>query len=130
MADSRTMQSLLKRITEAMVDRPEQVRIDCCTEGNSHQYRVHVAPEDLGKIIGKQGRSARAIREILACASNASNARFTLEIVEQLGRDKGTTQSSASLAHCSAHFQQADSLAPSPSSLTRTVSKGLSEAAP
>jgi predicted RNA-binding protein YlqC (UPF0109 family) len=81
MVDSRTMQALLKKITEALVDAPEEVRIDCITEGTTDRFRLYVAPNDVGKMVGKQGRHARAIREILACASQRSR-RFALDIVE------------------------------------------------
>lgn len=87
MADSRAIQILLRQIAEAIVDSPEEIRIECVTRDKNDQFRLHVAPTDIGKVVGKQGRHARAIRELLSGASLASDRRFTLDIVESGLRD-------------------------------------------
>ena len=76
------MKDLIKRIAEALVDHPEQVEV---LEVEGEQVLVlelKVAKEDIGKIIGKQGRTARAIRTILNAASGKAKKRAVLEIID------------------------------------------------
>ncbi len=76
------MKDLIAHIAKALVDKPEEVSV---TEIEGEQVSVielKVAKEDLGKIIGKQGRTARAIRTILGAASGKMKKRFVLEILE------------------------------------------------
>jgi predicted RNA-binding protein YlqC (UPF0109 family) len=76
------MKDLIAYIAKALVDKPEEVVV---TEIEGQQISVielKVAKEDLGKIIGKQGRTARAMRTILSGASAKIKRRATLEIVE------------------------------------------------
>jgi predicted RNA-binding protein YlqC (UPF0109 family) len=73
------MKELIKYIAEALVDNPEQVSV---AEVEGNQTELKVSKEDLGKIIGKQGRTARAMRTILSAASAKANKRTVLEIVE------------------------------------------------
>ncbi len=76
------MKDFVKNIVQSLVDNPEQVEI---TEVKGSQITVlelKVAKEDLGKVIGKQGRNARAIRTILAAASAKLKKRTTLEIID------------------------------------------------
>ena len=76
------MKQLIEDIAKALVDSPEEVAV---SEINGEQVTVlelKVAPDDLGKVIGKQGRTARSIRTILGAASMKLNRRYTLEILE------------------------------------------------
>ena len=76
------MKDLIIRIAKALVDHPEQVEV---LEVEGEQILVlelKVAKEDIGKIIGKQGRTARAIRTILSAASDKTKKRTVLEIIE------------------------------------------------
>ena len=76
------MKELIKFIAEALVDKPNQVEVNEVEGERTSVLELKVAKEDLGKIIGKQGRTARAIRTILAAASAKINKRVVLEIVE------------------------------------------------
>lgn len=76
------MKELIKYIAQALVDYPEQVD---CTEVIGEQTSVielRVAKEDLGKVIGKQGKTAKAMRTILSAASSKLHKRAVLEIIE------------------------------------------------
>ena len=76
------MRSLVLEITKALVDEPEVVRLDTVNDAGSVVLRLQVAPGDLGKVIGKQGRTARSLRTILGAASMKLKHRFSLDIVE------------------------------------------------
>lgn len=76
------MKQLVEDIAKALVDMPEEVAV---RELNGEQVTVlelKVAPTDLGKVIGKQGRTARSIRTLIGAASMKLNRRYTLEILE------------------------------------------------
>lgn len=76
------LKELVEYIAKSLVDKPEEVQV---TEVGGEQtvvYELRVAKEDLGKIIGKQGRTARAIRVILGAASTKLKKRSMLEILE------------------------------------------------
>jgi len=73
---------LIKFIAEALVDKPDQVEVTEVEGERTSVLELKVAKEDLGKIIGKQGRTARAIRTILAAGSAKINKRVVLEIME------------------------------------------------
>ena len=76
------MRTLVLEITRALVDEPEVVRLDTLNEAGSIILRLQVAPGDLGKVIGKQGRTARSLRTILGAASMKLKHRISLDIVE------------------------------------------------
>ncbi len=76
------MKDLLVTIAQALVDHPEKVQINVLEGSQATVLELVVAKEDLGKIIGKQGRTARAIRTILSAASAKQKKRAVLEIVE------------------------------------------------
>ncbi|MBY0504666.1 MAG: KH domain-containing protein [Bryobacteraceae bacterium] len=76
------MKQLVEDIAKALVDMPEEVSV---RELNGEQVTVlelKVSPTDLGKVIGKQGRTARSIRTLIGAASMKLNRRYTLEILE------------------------------------------------
>jgi hypothetical protein len=76
------MKELIHRIAEALVDSPEEVSVNALEGSQATVLELSVAKADLGKIIGKQGRTAKAIRTILGAASAKQHKRTVLEIVE------------------------------------------------
>ncbi len=76
------MKELIKYIAKALVDYPEQVEVAEVEGGQTSVLELKVAKEDLGKVIGKQGRTARAMRTILSAASAKIKKRTVLEIIE------------------------------------------------
>jgi uncharacterized protein len=77
-----SMKQLIEDIAKALVDIPEEVSINEVEGEQTTVLELKVAPSDLGKVIGKQGRTARSIRTILGAAGMKLNRRFTLEIIE------------------------------------------------
>ena len=76
------MKELIKYIAQALVDNPDQVSVAEVTGNQTSVLELKVAKEDLGKVIGKQGRTARAMRTILSAASAKIKKRSVLEIIE------------------------------------------------
>ena len=76
------MRALVEQIARALVDEPEQVSVQAIDGEQVTVLELRVAPNDLGKVIGKQGRTARSIRTILSAAGMKLRKRFTLEILE------------------------------------------------
>ena len=76
------MKQLIEDIAKALVDIPEEVEVFTVEGEQTTVLELKVAPSDLGKVIGKQGRTARSIRTILGADSMKLNRRFTLEILE------------------------------------------------
>ncbi len=76
------MKSLVEYIAKALVDNPDQVSVSEVSGDQTSVLELKVAKEDLGKVIGKQGRSARAMRTILSAASTKLKRRTVLEIIE------------------------------------------------
>jgi uncharacterized protein len=76
------MKELIKRIVQYLVDNPNEVSVEEIKGRQMIVLEVRVAKEDLGKVIGKKGRTAQALRTILSCASAKVKNRTILEIVE------------------------------------------------
>jgi uncharacterized protein len=76
------MKDLVTYIAKALVDNPEEVVVSEIEGNQTSVLELQVAKEDLGKIIGKQGRTARSIRTILGAASAKMKKRTVLEIIE------------------------------------------------
>ena len=76
------MKQLIEDIAKALVDLPDEVTINEIEGEQTTVLELKVAPSDLGKVIGKQGRTARSIRTILGAAGMKLNRRYTLEILE------------------------------------------------
>ncbi len=76
------MEDLIKRIVQALVDNPEQVEILELKTENVSVFELSVAKEDIGKVIGKKGRTAQAIRTILKATSGKEKKHNILEILE------------------------------------------------
>ena len=76
------MKELIEHIAKALVDQPEQVSVHAIEGEQTTVFELRVDPSDLGKVIGKQGRTVRSIRTILSAAGMKLKKRFTLEILE------------------------------------------------
>jgi predicted RNA-binding protein YlqC (UPF0109 family) len=76
------IKELVEDIAKALVDIPDQVSVREVQGEQVTVLELRVAPSDLGKVIGKQGRTARAVRTLLGAAGMKLNRRFTLEILE------------------------------------------------
>ena len=76
------MQELIERIARALVDQPEDVLVTAIVGNQATVLELKVAKDDLGKIIGKKGRTARSLRTILGAVSAKERRRVILEIVE------------------------------------------------
>ena len=76
------MKQLIEDIAKALVDIPEEVVVQMVEGEQVTVLELRVAQSDLGKVIGKQGRTARSIRTLLGAAGMKLNRRFTLEILE------------------------------------------------
>ena len=84
--DQETVQSAseeLSRLVESMVENPREVRIDSYQDGETTVFELDVSEEDLGKVIGRQGRTARALRALLEVRGRHDGCRYELEICEE-----------------------------------------------
>lgn len=77
------MRDLVTQIARALVDIPEAVVVETVEREESTVLRLRVAPTDVGKVIGKQGRTARSVRTILGAVSMKHHHRYTLDILEE-----------------------------------------------
>ncbi len=77
------MKELVEMIAKALVDNPDKVHVSQLEGEQTSILELTVDPEDLGKVIGKQGRTARAIRVILGASGMKLKRRFNLEIIEK-----------------------------------------------
>ena len=76
------MKDLVLQIAKALVDNPEQVSVRAIEGEQTTVFELRVAQSDIGKVIGREGRTARSIRTILSAAGKKLKKRFTLEILE------------------------------------------------
>jgi predicted RNA-binding protein YlqC (UPF0109 family) len=76
------MKDLIELVAKSLVDDPDAVRIRSREREGNTVLELEVAPDDLGKIIGRQGRTARAIRTLLTAASQKARRRYVLDIVD------------------------------------------------
>ena len=77
-----SMQELVAEIARALVDKPESVSVESVAQAEATVLRLRVAQSDVGKVIGKQGRTARSLRTILGAASMKLQHRYSLDILE------------------------------------------------
>lgn len=75
------MKELITLIAKSLVKQPEAVSVTVTVKGDVEVYEVHVAPEDMGKVIGKQGRIAKAIRAVAKAAAIKGNKKISVDIV-------------------------------------------------
>jgi hypothetical protein len=73
---------LLEWIARRLVDEPDAVRVEKEERADAIVFHLHVAPDDIGKVIGKQGRIARALRSIVRAAGARAEERYLLEIAD------------------------------------------------
>jgi hypothetical protein len=76
------MEELVRVLAEALVTNPEAVQVSRSDEEDKIIIELRVAPEDMGKVIGKQGRIARAIRTVVRAAATRENKKVIIDIVE------------------------------------------------
>lgn len=75
------MKELVEVIAKALVENPDEVVVTQKEEGKNVTIELHVASSDMGKVIGKQGRIAKAIRSVVKAASSKDNRRVDVEII-------------------------------------------------
>lgn len=85
----KNMSELITEIARSLVDIPDEVKIEAIPDGEGTLLRLIVAPSDVGKVIGKQGRTARSLRTILSAAAMKTKSRFTLDIYEEQRNQRG-----------------------------------------
>jgi predicted RNA-binding protein YlqC (UPF0109 family) len=81
--DMVAVDELVREIARALVDEPEAVDVKSVQREENTVIRLKVAPGDVGKVIGKQGRTARSVRTILGAVSMKLHHRYTLDILEE-----------------------------------------------
>jgi predicted RNA-binding protein YlqC (UPF0109 family) len=77
------VKELVELIAKKLVDHPEDVRIRVIESDGEETLELHVHPDDMGKVIGKSGKTAKAIRTLLSSACSKTNTRASLSIVEE-----------------------------------------------
>jgi uncharacterized protein len=75
------MQELVEYLAKGLVDNPDEVRVDRLERDGAVVLELRVAPDDVGKVIGRQGRVARALRTLVRASGARSNERALLEII-------------------------------------------------
>lgn len=75
------MKELVEWIVQSLVKHPEAVTVTVVQKGTLEIYQVHVAPEDMGKVIGRQGRIANAIRAVVKAGALRKNLRVAVDII-------------------------------------------------
>jgi hypothetical protein len=81
--DMLSVDELVREIAKALVDEPDAVEVETVNRDENTVLRLRVAPNDVGKVIGKQGRTARSVRTILGAVSMKVHHRYTLDILEE-----------------------------------------------
>ena len=76
------VKELIEEIARALVEAPDAVEVRETKSEHATVYELKVSPEDIGKVIGKQGRTARSIRTLLSAVGTRQNRRYSLEILE------------------------------------------------
>ncbi len=76
------MKELLEYLARSLVDDPESVRVEVVDRERSQVLQLSVAPDDVGKVIGKQGRIAKALRTVIRAAALKQDKKATVEIVD------------------------------------------------
>jgi hypothetical protein len=88
MAGVNGVADLILQMVRHIVDTPEAVTVKTINDGGGTTYRVSVAETEIGQVIGKQGRTARSMRTILAAVSMKDKQRYTLDILTKDGIDQ------------------------------------------
>ncbi|MFI3324732.1 MAG: KH domain-containing protein [Clostridia bacterium] len=74
------MEELLKSMAQGLVEKPEEVTVTSEQNGDSTVFHLHVAETDMGRVIGKQGRIAKAVRTVMRAAATRNNEKVSVEI--------------------------------------------------
>jgi uncharacterized protein len=85
--DMVAIDELVREIARALVDDPAAVEVEAVDREDNTVLKLRVAPQDVGKVIGKQGRTARSVRTILGAVSMKLHHRYTLDILEEDDED-------------------------------------------
>jgi len=88
------VKELVETVCKALVDNPDEVKVTQLDGEQTSILELRVHQSDLGKVIGKQGRTARAIRTILAAAGMKQKRRFNLEIIEDFNERESSREAS------------------------------------
>ena len=83
MVASPSAAELVREIVRALVDEPAAVEVESVDRGDNTLLELRVAPQDVSKVIGKQGRTARSVRTVLGAVSVKLHHRYTLDILEE-----------------------------------------------
>jgi hypothetical protein len=83
MSAPTSVAELVREIAQALVDEPTAVEVASVDRDENTVLKLRVAPQDVGKVIGKQGRTARSVRTILGAVSMKLHHRYTLDILEE-----------------------------------------------
>jgi len=83
MSDETSMKTLVELIAKKLVDRPDDVKVTEVSGEHSCVIELKVAKEDIGKVIGKKGAHAQAIRTLMMAASGKDGKRYILEILDE-----------------------------------------------
>ena len=83
MVASPSAAELVREIARALVDEPAAVEVESVERGDNTLLELRVGPQDVGKVIGKQGRTARSVRTVLGAVSVKLHHRYTLDILEE-----------------------------------------------
>ena len=75
------MKEIVEIIAKSLVDHPEQIAVEETSDDRGIVFQLHVAPDDMGKVIGRQGRIAKALRTVVKAAATRENKKVTVEIV-------------------------------------------------
>ena len=75
------MKEIVEIIAKSLVDHPEAVVVEESSDDRGAVFQLHVAPEDMGKVIGRQGRIAKALLTVVKAAATSENKKVTVEIV-------------------------------------------------
>ncbi len=83
MSEQGDAAGLVREIVQALVDDPEQVRVECSQDGDATVVEIRVAPDDIGKVIGRQGRIIKSIRTLVRAVSSYSDgAHIEVEVID------------------------------------------------
>ena len=77
------MQELVEYLAKGLVDKPDEVRVVRSERDGAVVFELHVAPDDVGKVIGRQGRIVRALRTLVRAGGGRVNQRALLEVVDE-----------------------------------------------
>ena len=76
------MKELIELVAKKLVEHPDDVQVQCIESDEGQDYKLRVHQDDMGRVIGKSGRTAKALRTLLSSAAAKANVRVSLEIVE------------------------------------------------